>query len=102
MLWFPILLDVIALIGFISWQISWRKGAKYQKELLDDDKKDVQYDPHVISRFSLINLGSEGIFFVGAGLSLCSFLFFYPIVKACRDDPSVCCTTFFPKLADCS
>ena len=73
-LWYPILLDIISAIGFGVWTYAGRLGKEYQKTVNSTKKYDADY----ISKLSLANLAFEGIYFIGAGISLSSWMIFYP------------------------
>eukprot|EP01083_Nonionella_stella_P149563 475242_1 len=72
-LWYPIFIDIVALVGLIAWQMSLRKGKIYSDAHVKD------FDPKVITRFSLTNLLSEAVFFIASGTALCSWLIMYPL-----------------------
>merc|ERR1711933_569641 len=86
------ILDISAFLGLCCWLISLWKTGKYQKYLKEN--KEAVHDRKIISRHSILNLGFEAVYLLAAGLSLCAWMFVYPVSKSCRLDNSVCCTTW--------
>jgi len=49
-----------------------------KKKINNIEQVHVQVDTEYISKLSVLNLGAEGIYFVGSGVSLASWMIFYP------------------------
>lgn len=73
--WFPIFLDIISGIGLVLWNYVWYIGKQYQKNVVQVKN---EYDEEYISKLSVWNLATEGIYFIGSGVSLASWMIFFP------------------------
>ena len=83
---FALFLDVVAMCGFASWQLSLRRGREYIKkyELVESvagksaSGEEKMFDSKYISKLSFVNLLSEASFFYRDGHELVLMVYVVP------------------------
>mmetsp|Transcript_65415 Transcript_65415/g.80088 ORF Transcript_65415/g.80088 Transcript_65415/m.80088 type:complete len:342 (+) Transcript_65415:63-1088(+) len=87
-LWSPILLDIIAVVGFIGWRISHCKADKYGASPGPKESK-------TVSKLTLLCVTFEAIFLYSGAISECLWLIFhdfYPTCNGVSTKPYACFT----------